>query len=415
MTEKILSNFKIDPKPIGFLFISSAFLFVFYIIWVPIRLGQLGYTVGEILMNYQFGFYRRAFVGNFFVLISNKIVLLSVITLLFSGCLITPLVLAKTVSTIKTGWWNLVVLFILFYSPFGIALYLKDPLAIRKELFFFPLFLLLISCKNDSVVRTNVLVIVCIVMGSLIHESFFFLFFPFLIWFLWLAGWLDKKWLWIHLLVGIGATLFLSLAQGNSDDVTEQFIRNYISLGFEREQFAAFEHFQKLPSSENIAEAFQHFRGINPFIYFALYVGQFYFIYQLLRFFNVRIRFNNPKALLMALGTILFLVFLLCFIAMDYGRWLAMAFLTSIILIVSQIKTVAFLPLQKPVVFHLLAGLAAVGVMLFLRIPHFTNPGFDWNDWITDHKLFILNGAFWSIALAGLLLLRRHFRVGTNS
>ena len=331
-------------------------------------------------MNYQFGFYRRALVGSFFMLIHNQNILLIAMILAYSICLISPLLIIKGVLKIKNELLVLLFMIVVFLSPYGISFYIKDTEGIRKESFFFPLFYSLVLCKNTNLFIKNILITAFIIIASLIQESFFFLFLPFLLCYLWLDEWIDKKWLALHLVIGIGVTL-LSVVQGNSAMITDNFIQQYIDIGFEKQLFRGFTYYQKLPFSEFIIDAFHHFTGINPFIYFSLYIGNFFFIAFLATYFNIVFSFKKTKLLLASLGIILLMVLILCFIAMDYGRWFAIAFIVSAILIAIQIEDINYNPVSRPVIFSVAICIISIGFIVLLRIPHWTPVRFNTGQW----------------------------------
>ena len=365
-------------------------------IWIPLTHDQLGYTLAETLMNYRFGFNRRALVGNFFILFQNQSILLALITLAYSLCLLSPLVLMWSLRSGKEAAWSLIGAYLIFFSPFGIALYLKDPLAIRKELFFYLFFLGLVTYDIRSWPGN----VAFIVIGALIHDSFFFLFLPFLLGYHWLNQTATRYQLGLYFAVGTVVTLLLSTLSGNSRAITEQFVEQYVALGFNRHQFDGFAYFQKLPFWANINNARVHLTGLNPFLYLFLYVAQFGALHGLFRLFNITLTFQNPGQLLLAIGGIGFMAVLLSLIAMDYGRWLAMAFGCSLLLISSQIQSVAIPAHRKPMRIRFAVGFLSVLLLLVIRIPHFTDIAFNPTEWFTVQKAFILAGLF----LAALLV-----------
>ncbi|MGM9506881.1 hypothetical protein ACS5NO_04125 [Larkinella sp. GY13] len=365
-------------------------------IWIPLTNDQLGYTLAETLMNYGFGFNRRALVGNFFILFQNRSLLLALITLAYSLCLLSPLVLIFFLRSGKEAAWSLIGAYLIFFSPFGIALYLKDPLAIRKELFFYLFFLGLVAYD----VRSWPGNVAFILIGALVHDSFFFLFLPFLLGYHWLNQTATRQQRGLYFAVGTIATLLLSTLSGNSRTITEQFVEQYVALGFNRHQFAAFAYFQKLPFWTNINNARVHLTGMNPFLYLLLYVGQFGALYGLLRLFNITLTYQNRGRLLFAICGIGFMAVLLSLIAMDYGRWLAMAFGCSLLLISSQIQSVDIPSHHKSMVVRVAVGFLSVLLLLVIRIPHFTDLAFIPTEWFTVQKAFILAG----LVLAALLV-----------
>lgn len=410
IANRLVRHYKTYSGLYNSLFIFNAFAILFYHIWAAIWKEQLGYTIGETLMNYQFGFYRRALVGNIFILLPTKTAVLTAITIVYSICLITPLLILKKSAKGVAPWGILVGLIVVFYSPFGLAFYVKDPPAIRKELFFFLFFYLVILGRNQNDAVINTLIALFILTSSLIHESFFFLFLPFLISYLWLNDWVSKKWLAIHFAIGAGTTVSLSKLQGNSERVLESFMEQYKTLGFSTEQFTAFAYFQKLPSSENIAEAFRHFTDVTPLIYCLVYIGHFYFLFFLLRYFGVGILFKNAKKLLLSLGSIFLMILALCLIAMDYGRWFSMGFVTSLILILTQIEHIEFTPVHRPLILTVALSLLTAGLIVEIRVPHFTSTWFDFSEWVLVFRPFVKNGIFWSIMLAGLAVLLNYVK-----
>ncbi|RRB10456.1 hypothetical protein EHT87_29995 [Larkinella knui] len=322
-----------------------------------------------------------------------------------------PLLIVKNALRLKDPWWVLFGMAVVFYSPFGLAFYVKDPPAIRKELFFFFPFYWLSLYGSKKATVTNVLIVIFIVLSSFIHESFFFLFLPFLLAYLFLNEWINKKWLLIHAGVGIVATFLLSLTQGNSERIAENFMQQYVNLGFGREQFTAFDYFQKLPSSENIASAFHHFTTVGPAVHLAFYVAHFYFLYVLFRCFNIAVLFKNLNALLVSLGLIALMAFVLCFIAMDYGRWFSMAYSTSLILCITQVKSIEFGIDHKSIALRRVVCILMIGAILLIRIPHFTAVRFNSSEWILVFRLFIKDGFIMAVIVVGLGALLEYLKV----
>ncbi|RRB02644.1 hypothetical protein [Larkinella rosea] len=362
----------------------------FRTIWRPIHENELGYMLAETLMNYKFGFNRRAFLGNFFLPFHDPSTLLMLITVAYVICFVAPLLIARRFA--GNNQTLLVAAYLIIFSPFGFSMFVKDPLAIRKELFFYPLFYLLVALQPRILWRN----IVFIIVGCFIHESFFFLFLPFFLGFHWINETASRKQLLLYAATGFLVTFALTRLPGNSSVVTEQFIRHYVALGFERGQFEGFEYFQKLPFWQNIQNAQEHLTGFSPVVYLVLYSGQMVLIWLgLTRFGSV----NRHKRLLFSQIGIAFMAIALFFLAMDYGRWLSMAFLTSVLLTASQVKIrVSFRP--KPL--SLLVALIILLGILVVRVPHFSQTGFTVNEWVMTHKLFVAGGLFlggWLLAL----------------
>ncbi|WP_128545108.1 hypothetical protein [Larkinella soli] len=367
------------------LFILNAFLICAYLIALPLWKGELGYTLAETLMNYTFGFYRRALMGNLLIHLPGWVWILAAITLLYTLCLMAPLVLIRRLA--KGSGWTLPVMIALFYCPFGTALYLKDPLAVRKELFFYLLFW---AFYETGVRRPGWRVGAAgllIGLGCLIHESFLFLFLPFLLGFLWLNAWVARPWQAVLGLWGVVVTLLLSYLPGNSAAVTEQLIGQYVALGFERAQFTAFEYFQKLPPGQNIREASRHLTGVNPLVYGGLYLLFGSLLWVMPRLAGARVQLPRPKDLLIALAVILVAAFSLGFIAMDYGRWLGVAFTTSLLLTASQLPKAKARTVASPGLWGWAALLVCFAAFFVLRVPHFTDLAFDPAQWAMVHRL----------------------------
>ncbi|GAB3918969.1 hypothetical protein [Larkinella terrae] len=380
---------KLTPL-IALFFIFFAFAFCFRVIWFPITHDQLGYTVAETMLNYQNGFYRRALVGNLFGPIHNRFFLQLAIAGTYSLCLICPLLIIRS---FKSGWVP-ILFWIAFFCPFGTALCLKDVLAVRKELFFFLLFYL-VTLYNVKSLFGNVLLIV---IGSLIHESFFFLFLPFLVCYHWLNH--GKIWHMLTLLAtGITVTILLSVTPGMPGEVTDLLIDRLVHMGFQKDQFDGFEYFQKLSFSQNLTNANANLSGLNPVVYLFLYVGTFGVLYGLSSLSGLRIKFKKPGGLILSLGIILVMAGALSVIAMDYGRWLSMGFITSVILLSSQIDSFQS-TWPRFSATRILILIPAILLLLVIRIPHFSGTTFQWSDWYVVDKAFLASGLFFSSVIA---------------
>lgn len=376
-----MSRIRLRPFILIVIALAGILVILSYRLWQK----QLGYLIGETLMSYQFGFYRRAIVGNIFLPITNRVLILIFISLLYSSAVVTPLLLVKRFLADKTEIWATCFIALLLCSPFGTFFYIKNVGTIKKEILFYPIFFIFLYVWPRRLVYQHITTLIFISLLILIHESFYFLFLPFFLAYLWLNKAIRLNWIVAYSVFASVFMVCLSLlVPGNSAIITEKFIQHYVSLGFERKSFIYFEYYQKLTSAENISEAFNHFTGINPFIFFGLYFIQFFLLYMLTKYIDVEIKFKQGKSLVLSLLFIFFMAFFLCFIGMDYGRWLAMAFTTSFILITTQIQTLTIQSDKRPFIHHvLLALILVIGWGLILRIPGYTFVPFSLGDWIS--------------------------------
>lgn len=369
--------------------IALVFVATLLLLLYRFRTGDFGYTIGETLMNYSVGFYRRALIGNLFLPFTGKTTLLTLLALAYAGCLITPLVLIRRALSGNHHQWVLLGLLVAFLSPFGTLFYLKSVGSLKKELFFYPLFYALHVARSTYPRLTPLWMAAVIGLGSLIHESFFFLFLPFLLAYAWLNEWVTWRGACLQAGVGVLTLGLLLLVPGNSATITDRFVQQYVALGFPKASFYYFEFYQKLTAAQNLTLSVQHFRGTAPLLYFSLFVAQFWVARWLLTYFVGRPVFRQPRLLLLALGSILGGVFCLCFIGMDYGRWLAMGFTVSVLLIASQLKAIRPVAPPRPVTHYVLLSLFLLGWGLLLRIPAYTvSTSIDRYDWFSVTNIF---------------------------
>jgi hypothetical protein len=296
-----------------------------------------GYTLAETLMNYQFGFYRRALLGNFFIWPGNADEVMLLAKVAYICCLCAPLLIIARFSKALPSIYRIGFLLTMFFSTYGIFSYLKDFGSLRKELFFYPLFLLYLQVRPANLLFKLFLALVFIILCSLIHESFFFLFLPFFLSYLFLNKMLtERQTTMIAALSGLFLVGLSVAVKGNSMEITDRFVDQFTALGFDRIQFQYFRYYQKFSLKENLAMAMNHYSVVIVAIYNLFYLIQFPFFLWLGRHFGIHFTFNNAKGLVSALVLIWVAIFTLCFIAMDYGRWYSMGFVTSLFLVASQ-------------------------------------------------------------------------------
>jgi hypothetical protein len=153
--------------------------FFFYAIYVHFD----DYVLSETLLNYKFGFQRRSLIGSVLLFITeNKSYLLFLITVAYLFCI--AMLFYLVIMNIKENKFRIMafMLLIITCSPFGISFYLFSMHNMRKELFFFPVIVLIMQAfkwKNDII--KLIVINALIFTGYLIHESFLFLVFPFLL------------------------------------------------------------------------------------------------------------------------------------------------------------------------------------------------------------------------------------------
>jgi hypothetical protein len=351
-----------------------AAIFFLIVIMTIFTMELSGYSIAETLMNYQFGFYRRALFGNFIVWLENPFYISILIRIIYCLCLggLFLIVLRETRSWEPVS--SVTSLSILLISPFGVLFYLKNSDALRKELLFtaaFGCFLFFVTRSN--LIKTLAAFIATIVCG-LIHESFFFLFLPFFLSYLYLNDILPAK----HLTILVVFSLFLLacitfLVPGNSAQITQKFVNQFVDLGFNTREFYTFSYYQKMSFSENISTSMAHFKDVHILIYNLLYILQFVLLYFLSKIYKIRFHVPKKQHLALSLVFIWLGVLLLSIIAMDYGRWLAMAFCCSLILTTSQVKLVSS-ELRRPLKSYdylLLATLITLELCIY--IPHWTS------------------------------------------
>jgi hypothetical protein len=336
-------------------------------------LDLYGYTLAETLMNYQFGFYRRALLGNFFILAGSAREVTLLTKVAYTCCFCAPLIIVVRFCKMLPAHYCTGLLLVVFFSPFGILNYLKNFNSFRKELFFYPLFLVFLLIRPSTSLARLLVSTAFVFICCLVHESFFFLFLPFFLAYLYLNKILSIK--HMAILAGLSAMLLVGLSiwvKGNSKEITTQFVDQFTALGFDRAEFEYFYYFQKFSFRENLDIAIKHFTIGIVLIYNVFYLLQFPFFLWLGRRFGIYFTFKNPKGLLLALTLIWAAIFALCFIAMDYGRWFSMGFVTSVFLVITQTESVAVSRLRKLVLADYLLLFTLFVLSLVVYIPYWT-------------------------------------------
>jgi hypothetical protein len=332
-----------------------------------------GYTLAETLMNYQFGFYRRALLGNLFIWPGTAREVVILIKIAYFCCLCAPLLVTMRLSKMLPAHYCTGLLLALFFSPYGIFNYLKDFNSLRKELFFYPMFLAFLQIRTATPLARLSVSLAFIIICSLIHESFFFLFLPFFLSYLYLNQTLSLK--HTTVLAGLSALFLFGLSrwvEGNSLEVTQRFVDQFTALGFDRTIFQYFYYFQKFSVRENLENSMKNYSVAIVLIHNVFYLLQFPFFLWLGRRFGIHFTFRNPTRLLLALALIWAAISLLCFFAMDYGRWYSMGFVTSVFLAITQTENVAISRVPKLRITDYLLLLLLFVASLVLYVPYWT-------------------------------------------
>lgn len=161
-------------------YIISLILIVYYYISITttyslIVINKGGWYLGEWLINYQDGgFKRRGFFGSLFVFI-NEITKINLENIIFSFLFLVYTLFFYLL--IKLFWKekNNLLVIALVLLPAGFGMMVKEPsIASKKEIIFFLFYLIYILCIRSKIVIKDFVITLFIIMAILTHEAAFF-------------------------------------------------------------------------------------------------------------------------------------------------------------------------------------------------------------------------------------------------
>jgi hypothetical protein len=363
-------------SPIIILFFSKAF-----------KYGISPYPMGELLINYKFGFIRRGLIGEV-VRISN---ILFNINQIYSLTIFTSIIYVLVFGYI--GFIirkNIVLLIMMFFSPFGFLFYLNDWRSFGYKdiyvLLFFILGLQYIHKLNE--IKNNKGIFIVLLLGILTHENFIVISFPFLLfylYFLWSKRGQEKEKIisflkeYSFLIIFFSISIFFTYIFSSFN--LQYKIQN---LKFEYEKLLIKYREINLIGIKNSLDwldkslfygfKFVYARNFNNLILMRFFQD---FIILLISIFLICYSFLNFKTIFILFKKylIFFIVFLFCFsflilFTFDWGRWLHLFYMHFFILFIFVIKKFNFnikLSFKKTN----LIFIVIISFFFIVRIPHY--------------------------------------------
>ena len=261
------------------------------------------YLLAENLLNYKYGYMRRSLLGNFFVPFPDRYWQL-VIKIFY----IIPIVGVIWFSIYYAR--NIYLLLFFLCSPFGmVRMVLHDFKFIgRKEfVFYIGIVLVMLLYKRSKKPATNFLALLFISASMiLVHDSFFFLAFPVLLWILYMDG--QGNYITISYISFVLFILFITSTYPDPDQIesfNQFFSRHNIHWIQTREYIT-------ISTTQTMGMSFEHLLDGHLLYYL------FLFFLTMSYLFNSGI-VGKPFRVLILIQTIFTL--LLTLFAIDYGRW----------------------------------------------------------------------------------------------
>lgn len=306
---------KINPFTVFFqLLFISYFLYYYYILYYSVVVFREPWTVGDWLINYQDGgFKRRGLLGSFVFFIQDiihfKLEIIVYVLIIISGLFF----LYFTLKLLSGEKYNVAILS-LFLSPLTFQFVLVDPNAIgKKEILLFSIFSYIFH-KIKSGKVNYYLIIILLFVATLIHEYFIF-FIGYLFLSLYYNGYKDfYKYFYVFLscLVPI---ILIYIYGGEINEGNSFFILNKRGLDLHNSGIMAWKYDEDVPSQITNNWKFYQLYLIS-FLIGLVHFGLYIYVYKRRRFKNIMFIF----LIIISFSIPLF------YFATDWGRWLNIHF-----------------------------------------------------------------------------------------
>ncbi|SHL01942.1 hypothetical protein [Chryseobacterium polytrichastri] len=317
-------------------YIISLILVVYYYISITttyslIVINKGGWYLGEWLINYQDGgFKRRGFFGSLFIFI-NEVTKINLENIIFSFLFLVYTLFFYLL--IKLFWKekNNLLVIALILLPAGFGMMVKEPsIASKKEIIFFLFYLIYILCIRSKIIIRDFVISLFIIVAILTHEAAFF-YLPFVSFTYFLnnkGSSLDKiKKVFIYQLLPstiIMAFLFkfgINISTGNS----VLFLKNH---GLVLQELGIYEY----DPNYNVLDIYKASIYSYQTYIISIFLGAFtFYIYCKLNAVKINLLF-------LSLQTIFLIP--LFYLAVDWGRWVNIFFSLLTIFIVTEQKLV---------------------------------------------------------------------------
>ncbi|SFN47933.1 hypothetical protein SAMN05421594_2887 [Chryseobacterium oleae] len=322
------------PKPVTY--IISIVLAIYYFVSIKTTYSLIvenkgGWYLGEWLINYQDGgFKRRGFFGTLFIAI-NEISKINLEYIIFAFLFVVYTLFFYLL--VKLFWKeknNLLVL-ALVLLPAGFGMMVKDPsIASKKEIIFFLFYIMYILCLRSKIVVKDFVITLFILIAILTHEAAYF-YIPFVsfTYFVKNSGSLVDKIKKIAIYQLIPATIVMLILYKFGISINTEnsvlFLKNH---GLILDELGIYEYD---PNYNVLAFYKQNLYSYQTYI-ISILIGAFTF-YLYCRLNKVKI-----SALFIVIQTAFLIP--LFYLALDWGRWINIFFSLLTIFIVTDQKSI---------------------------------------------------------------------------